>query len=289
MDTGFSMRPIYLSGILSLVIVLFVFFKNYFDTRTTLVFCDVGQGDGAYIRVDNRIDVVVDAGPDNRILDCLGKYMPFYDHTIELAFLSHPQKDHFGGYLAIFERYKVGAFLLSPVNNPATSFQALKNLINRKSIQTKPFYKGDVIYLGNAMIRAVWPNEQFVNQNVIPDGNRDNFHETRIDFNNFSQVFLLTKGTANILFTGDLTPASEHIMLKEQLPVAAVLKVPHHGSKNGLIESFLKTTHPKIAVISVGKNNSFDQPSPEIIKMLEKNHVQIKRTDQEGDIVYKLE
>lgn len=282
------MRPIYLSGILSIMIILFLFFKNYFDTRTTLVFCDVGQGDGAYIRVDNRIDIVVDAGPDNRILDCLGRYMPFYDHTIELVFLSHSQKDHFGGFLTIFERYKVGTFLLSPVDNPANSFQALKNLIAQKHIQTKSFYTGQIIYLGNATIRAVWPNEQFIDQKVIPSGNQDNFYKTRIDLNNFSQVFLLTERANSVLFTGDITPASEQIMLKGRLPSVTILKVPHHGSKNGLIESFLKVIGPKIAIISVGKNNSFGHPSPEIIKMLEKHSVQIRRTDQEGNIVFKF-
>lgn len=288
MDTGFSMRPIYLSGILSIAIILFLFFKNYFGTQTTLVFCDVGQGDGAYIRIDNRIDIVVDAGPNNRILDCLGKHMPFYDHTIELVFLSHSQKDHFGGFLTILERYRVGTFLLSPVDNPANSFQELKNLLNQKHIQTKSFHAGQIIYLGNAMIRAVWPNERFINQNVIPDGKQDNFYKTRIDYNNFSQVFLLTEGANSVLFTGDITPASEQIMLKEQLPAVTILKVPHHGSKNGLIESFLKTIHPKIAVISVGKNNSFGHPSPEIIKMLEKHNVQIRRTDRSGDIVFRF-
>lgn len=288
MDTGFSMRPIYLSGIFSLVIILFLFFRNYFDTQTTLVFCDVGQGDGAYIRIENRIDIVVDAGPDNRILDCLGKYMPFYDHTIELAFLSHSQKDHFGGFLAIFERYKVETLLVNPINNPASSFQTLKNLLNRKRIQTKPFYTGQIIYLGNAMIRAFWPNERFIAQKVIVGGNEDDFYETRIDFNNFSQVFLLTEGTTSVLFTGDITPASEQVMLKGRVPVVTILKAPHHGSKNGLIESFLKAVGPKIAIISVEKNNSFGHPSPEIIKMLEKNHVQIRRTDQEGDIVFRF-
>ena len=45
------------------MIVLVVFILQFFDTRTTVVFCDVGQGDGAYMRIQNKIDVIIDAGP----------------------------------------------------------------------------------------------------------------------------------------------------------------------------------------------------------------------------------
>ncbi len=288
MDTGFSMRPIYLSGILSILILLFIFLKNSFDPRTTLVFCDVGQGDGAYIRLENRIDIVIDAGPDQKILDCLGKYMPFYDRTIELAFNTHPQKDHYGGYLGIGERYKIEVFLLSPIDSHAKSFLQLKELLAQKNVQVKPFYAGDIISLKNASIRSVWPTNQFVTKNVNLTKNNHGFYETHRDPNDFSQVVLMTIGSTKILFTGDISPSSEQIILKNQLPAVTILKVPHHGSKNGLIESFLKIINPKIAVISVGKNNSFGHPSPEIIKLLGKYHVPIRRTDQERDIVFKF-
>ncbi len=288
MDSGFSMRSTYLYIVLSLLVILVIFFKDSFNTRTTLVFCDVGQGDGAYIRIANRFDIVVDAGPDQRILDCLGKYMPFYDRTIELAFLSHSQRDHYGGFNSIFKRYQVDNFLLSPIDNSATSFATLKTLIIEKNIRAKSFYTGQVISFGNWSVRSFWPTNQFISSNIIRSKKKAGFYETRIDLNNFSQVFLLTIGTTKILFPGDISPSSEQIMLKKQLPTATIFKIPHHGSKNGLIEPFLQAVDPKIAVISVSKNNSFGHPSPKIIKMLKKYHLQIRRTDQEGDIVFRF-
>ncbi len=288
MDSGFSIRSTYLYVVLSLLVILAIFFKDSFDTRTTLVFCDVGQGDGAYIRIENRFDIVVDAGPDQRILDCLGKYMPFYDRTIELALLSHSQRDHYGGFNSILERYQVDNFLLSPLDNPATSFATLKSLILEKNIQAKPFYTGQVISLGNWSIRSIWPTNQFISSNIILSKKKSGFYETRTDLNNFSQVFLLTIGTTKILFPGDISPSSEQNILKKPLSTATIFKIPHHGSKNGLIEPFLQAVDPKITVISVSKNNSFGHPSPKIIKMLKKYHLQIRRTDQEGDIVFRF-
>jgi len=61
------------------------------------------------------------------------------------------------------------------------------------------------------------------------------------------------------------------------------LKVPHHGSKNGLTPSLLSLTDPKLAVISVGKN-SYGHPDGEILKMLTDRSVKVIRTDKVGNI-----
>ena len=67
--------------ILILTFSLFIFFGYFLfqnlDSKTKIVFCDVGQGDATYIRVKNKVDVLIDAGPDKKILNCLGKHMPF--------------------------------------------------------------------------------------------------------------------------------------------------------------------------------------------------------------------
>ena len=76
-ETPFSKLTVVLSIFLSLIVVTFIFISDSNNSKTTLVFCDVGQGDGAYIRVKNQTDILVDAGPNRKILDCLGKYMPF--------------------------------------------------------------------------------------------------------------------------------------------------------------------------------------------------------------------
>jgi competence protein ComEC len=61
------------------------------------------------------------------------------------------------------------------------------------------------------------------------------------------------------------------------------IKVPHHGSKNGLTENLLKVVVPKVAVISVGKN-PWGFPHKEVLDLLEKYNVKILRTDKMGDV-----
>jgi len=52
--------------------------------------------------------------------------MPFWDKKIELAFLSHPNKDHYQGFFFINGRYKIERFVT--VESPFVS-PSYKNLI----------------------------------------------------------------------------------------------------------------------------------------------------------------
>ena len=63
-----------------------------------------------------------------------------------------------------------------------------------------------------------------------------------------------------------------------------ILQVPHHGSKTGMDQEILDRVKPGLAVISVGKNNKYKHPHESIITLLQKNRVQIKRTDQDGEM-----
>ncbi|PIS40330.1 MAG: hypothetical protein COT32_00315, partial [Candidatus Nealsonbacteria bacterium CG08_land_8_20_14_0_20_36_22] len=72
-----------------------------------VVFFDVGQGDSIFIETPQRLQVLIDGGPDLTVLEKLAKEMPFYDRTIDLLILSHPEKDHLFGLLEVLKRYKV--------------------------------------------------------------------------------------------------------------------------------------------------------------------------------------
>ncbi len=293
------------------IVFLSVFvFAGYFfivsqDKKTKLVFCDVGQGDAAYIRVKNKIDVLVDAGPDRKVLSCLGKYMPFWDRKIELAIVSHPQKDHFGGFLYLLDRYQIEKMLISPVDNPSQSFKQLKEKISQKKIRIDFPKARTKINILNDRIDFYWPKEEFIAKNIIP-AKAGILGVSTLDDNNFSLIFVFQEGYFRAFFTGDATPRVLNTLTESddfekilRLPrpggVAQddnvkidIVKIPHHGSKNGLTKKFLQLANPTLAVISVGKNNSYGHPAKEVLDMLKAQGVKIKRTDDEGDIVFKL-
>ena len=261
--------------ILLILIVVTVSFIKFQDPRTIVVFCDVGQGDGAYIRVRNKIDILVDAGPDNKILSCLSQYMPFWDHTIELAFLSHPQKDHYGGYLSILDHYKIDHFFTTPVTVKSSTFQKLLDKLKVGKTRIEAIYRGTSLEIDAARIDFLWPSKDYVLTTFKP----------QMDLNNISQIFVFSEGKTHILFTGDIYGR----LVEQLIPRVSILKVPHHGSHNGLTKKFLILADPDQAVISVGKHNSYGHPAKSALDMLQALGTKIRRTDIEGTIVFKLQ
>lgn len=281
-----SKKALFLFSFFSLLLILLLFLFSQFDNSTKIVFCDVGQGDGAYIRLNNKIDILIDSGPDRSILSCLGKHMPFYDRKIELAILSHPQKDHMGGYLYLLDRYSIDNFLMPKLANPNNTFKKLKAKLSGKKVKVDYPYTGTKIKLDQAEIDFYWPEREFVEKNSVSDPKTDNvLPVSALDPNNFSLILKVNLDRYSALFTGD---AGQNILDRLSVEKTDILKVPHHGSKHGLSLIFLKLADPTYGVISVGKNNSYGHPSKEVSDMLKAENVIIRRTDMERDIVFQL-
>ena len=292
MSDEFSLKKLLFGATFALAILLSVVYRSIIDRRTKIVFCDVGQGDAAYIRIKNQTDVLIDAGPNRKILSCLGKHMPFYDRKIELAIISHPQADHFGGFLEIIERYQIEKIILPPVDNSNRSFSKLKNRILAKGIITLFFQAGDKITVNTGQLSFYWPTERFLNQTLVYDRprqlNTQILGVSSLDLNYFSFISMYEENGFRVLFTGDAPFLVLNKLLEQDGLKTMILKIPHHGSKNGLTKKFLDLAGPEVAVISVGKNNPHGHPAKEVLEMLQASQVKIRRTDEEGEIIFKI-
>ncbi|MCR5673509.1 MAG: hypothetical protein K6F87_07330, partial [Lachnospiraceae bacterium] len=86
------------------------------------------------------------------------------------------------------------------------------------------------------------------------------------------------------IFTGDISDQTER-SINSDLSDAVYLKVAHHGSRTSTSEMFLKSVRPKICVISVGEDNSYGHPAPEVITRLQNSGCRIFRTDMCGEVI----
>ena len=85
--------------------------------------------------------------------------------------------------------------------------------------------------------------------------------------------------------TGDLSPkATQQILERGLIKDVDYIKIPHHGSKNGLTLELLETSKPEIAVISVGRKNSYGHPHKEVLEMLASYGLRVLRTDEVGNV-----
>lgn len=284
-----------ITGIVTGCIILFSFFQSIPDGKLHVVFCSVGQGDAAYIRFPDGRDMVVDGGPDNKILDCLGKYMPFWDRTIDIVAMTHPQKDHMQGLIAVLERYSVAYFVRSDADNDTEGYKKLLDSIKRKSIAVKYVTAGERIDIGPVKLSMIWPSEEqiakgkeFMAPRIYGSASKTSNNTLGAsvvgELNDYSLVFDLQYGSFDVLFTGDAdNHVNKNFVGNQALKPIEVLKVPHHGSKTGMTEEFLDWVRPELAVISVGKN-SYGHPAVETLAKLAAKAIPVRQTDQDGDI-----
>lgn len=269
------------------------------DGKLHAYFCSVGQGDAIYIRMPNQNDVLIDGGPNAQVLNCLGRHMPFYDRTLELVVMTHPQKDHFGGLIDVLGRYNVQNFMTIPLTNDTDSFHALVKIWKEKKIIPRYLTTGQQIRFGSATMSVIWPQKEWLVGSLgITDNGLASLsskgesrqvlgYATDKDLNLFSLYLHLQYGNFDTLFTGD-GDQSTQVAIQETgvwslLPEnIEVLKVPHHGSKTGMIDEFIHRLQPKLSIIEVGKN-SYGHPNKEVIEKLSA-WGKVVRTDKNGDI-----
>lgn len=274
------------------LILLFAYIFSLPDGKLHLVFCDVGQGDAAYIRTPDNFDMLIDGGPNSKVLDCLGNNMPFYDHSLDVVVLSHPQKDHLQGLIDVVERYSVKYFVIGVIGNESEGYKKLVRLIQQKKIPYKNLYQGDKFSLGKVKFEVIWPEKEWAASKTSPApqlAGATNSQAvlglaTSADLNDFSYMLHLSYGEFDALFTGDGDSRIQpEVLATVVLPDVEVLKFPHHGSKTGILPEFLAKIKPEAAVISVGKN-PWGHPTKEALQILSDNNIQTWRTDLLGEI-----
>ena len=264
--------------LVSLVGITLWHWHDYYDGKLHVVFCNVGQGDGIFIRTPKGLDIIIDGGPDDSILSCLSNHMPFWDRDIELMILTHPHADHLNGLLSVVKRYTLLSFATEKLENKTLGFQKLIDLVKERNLKIQYVVAGKKIKTADGVaFSIVGPTQEFLEKTspggVIGESSEFGSVETLVSF-----------GSLNVLLTGD-SQASE---LKEALvngyvSSVSVLQVPHHGSKTGLDEEVLNALAPKLAVISVGKNK-YGHPTPQTLALLKNNGITVLRTDQHGDV-----
>jgi competence protein ComEC len=114
--------------------------------------------------------------------------------------------------------------------------------------------------------------------------------EKEIDGNENSVAGILTVKDKDwsIFLSGDMEKEVEQKLIWRQIlkSSVSVLKVSHHGSESATSEELLEILKPKMAVISVGKNNKFGHPRGEVLEKLKKSGAEILRTDIQGEVIF---
>lgn len=274
----FKRKLIYISilflFILNLILLGIIFYSQ--SQKLKIIFLNVGQGDAILIEKGSN-QILIDGGPDEKIeLEKLGKFVPFWDRKIETVIATHPDQDHIDGLVGVMKNYKIGVIIDNGMESDSQVYKNYTELINKKNIPRLKGEGGMNIKLGEVNLEIVYP----ISATAINSK----------DTNAGSIVAKLTYGQNSFLFTGDFPTEKDAEIFSSGADLSAnILKVAHHGSKYATSEEFLDKINPEEAIISVGKNNRYGHPAPEVMDRLNNKNIKILRTDEMEDISYDCE
>lgn len=248
------------------------------DTDSTVVFMDVGQGDGILIHSESGINILVDGGSSD--VSGVGEYVmspviKYYGAAhIDYAYVTHGDNDHISGIRYLLETDATGIAienLVIPEYGIGDELSELATLAKEKGVNVIYMEAGQSL---SALDEGVF---SFIYKEIlgkIHDKLTISFlqpgEKTDInDINELSAVMKLEMGGVSVLLTGDMGEEGESILLSQNTDLSAdVLKVGHHGSRYSSSSDFLAAVSPSLAVISAGENNSYGHPHEEALERL---------------------
>ena len=232
-------------------------------------FLDVGQADAAILQCGDEV-MMIDGGESSDsslIYSYLTKTLGITH--IDYMIATHPHADHIGGLSGALNACSVGV-VYSPVTSyDSKQFSSLVKYTQKQGRDLTVPEVGDSFAFGDAQVQFLSPSQKYSNTN------------------DSSIVVRIVHGINTFLFAGDAEWDAEHDMVDSGYDLSAtVLKVGHHGSDTSSSYVFLREVMPKYAVISCGKDNSYDHPTEGVLSRLRDVGAQIFRTDLQGDVVF---
>jgi competence protein ComEC len=233
------------------------------QSAVEIAFLNVGLGDAALITAPDGRRVLVDGGP--RASGVAAYLRARGIDTLDLIVASHNHADHIGGLEEVFGAVGVRNYMENGVPSATQTYNRLVDVVAQS---------GAVVL--RAGQRSIGLGELRLHVLPSPAG--------AVSHNDRSIGLVVQLGDFYAMFTGDAEEEALAFWLEQPLPRMSVVKVAHHGARNGTTPDFVRTTNPTVAVISVGVRNQYGHPFPTVLNMWRATARYVLRTDQDGTI-----
>lgn len=270
--------PLLLAALSTVVLAWQGVYRGARDGDLELHFLNVGQGDAAAIRTPRGRWILIDAGGGAPGIDrgrrTVLPYVRRMGGPVEAFILSHPHLDHVGGAPAVIGATRPRLYLDGAFAGRTEAYRASLESAAVHKVEWRRIHPADTVRIDDVLLRFLAPDSSWT-------AGLD-------DANLASTIVRVEFGRASFLFVGDAELGEEEWLLRHT-PVgllrADVLKVGHHGSRTSSGAAFLDAVMPRLAVVSVGRGNSYGHPSPEVMGEFARRGVPVLRTDVVGTTV----
>lgn len=280
--------PYWYKLLLIILVVSFLSNRNIYDT--SVIFLDVGQGDGIWVESISGKHYLIDGGSSSK--SQLGQYtlLPFLKYTgttkLDAVFLTHLDEDHISGVRDLLEGYEAGSgasgividrLIVAKAVIEDEAYDKLKALCEEKGIPLLYAGAGDIIGDETLYFEVLHPDKDYA-----PD--------SRNAYSLVLKLVLEEKGSQFCaLFTGDVEADGEERTVRylketDKNVHIDLYKAAHHGSKYSNTWDLLNIVKPTLTVISCGENNRYGHPHAEAVENFEKVGSKIALTKDTGAI-----
>lgn len=261
--------------ILSFLIIFLT--RNSFSKNFNISMLSVGQGDCIVAKnknycfiIDGGGSAMKEIGQDTGI-NILLPYLKYESvRKVNSVFITHTDDDHIKGILEIIGKIKIENIFVSDAVFNDAKYDILIDYAEKYDVPVYKLNSKDKIKINkDTFIKCIYPIERI-----------------DMDSNNSSLVLKFIYKDVSFLFTGDIEKEAEEIILKSDKNISAdVLKLAHHGSKTSTQDEFLNKVNPEIAIVSSGKNNTYNLPSKQTVEKLKNKNIPLINTAEEGAIL----
>ena len=237
------------------------------NDQLQIYFFDVGQADSILLVSDGET-MLIDAGNNEDGDMLVEKIKGLGITTLNYVIGTHPHEDHIGGLDDIIENFEIENVYMPKVQTNTKTFEDVLDALQEKNLSVTAPEVGSTFVVGKASCEVMQCGQGTA--------------EEKNNLNLSSIVIRTTFGEQSYLFMGDSETENEEARTWTQ---TNVLKVAHHGSDTSSSESFLEQLKPQIAMISVGKGNSYGHPAQTTLNKLSNIGCKVYRTDEVGTIL----
>lgn len=228
-------------------------------------FVDVGQADSILLENDHHY-MLIDAGNNEDGAKLVTYFKSLGITKFDYVIGTHAHEDHIGGMDDIIKNFDIDTFYMPDVITTTKTFEDVLDALEQKQIAFETPKVDQTFNFNNTSVTTI----------SVTDNEKD--------LNNTSIVLKVKYKNTSFLFTGDMESKIESQILTKNIK-SDVLKVGHHGSRYSTSKAFLEKVNPTYAVISVGKNNTYNHPNEETLERLQAKNIKVYRTDQNGTII----
>ncbi len=238
---------------------------------------DVGQGDALALRTPRGRWVLVDAGRmwtgGDAGRRAVVPYIRRRGGDVALFVLTHPDADHVGGAPSVLEALRPARWWDPGFVHTSDVYRHALDVARRHDIPWRRAQAGDSLRLDGVLLRVLGPDSSWL--------------ASQSSANDASAVLMVQHGRLRFLLTGDAEAAEEAWLVERWGDglAATVLKVGHHGSRTSSTSALLDAVQPQVALVSVGADNRYGHPAPEVLDAFAARGVEVLRTDRDGHIV----